>query len=874
MIMKRLFTILFICLLLYCPIQGSAALTPDFTGCTPVTENLSAVEIQGRLGWKTDIDNEKYDVPININDCLLYENTRGLLVNVTYFDEGIGCFALRYSTGARFALSNVSRLSDTKIWKTATFILDGAVCNKSVSGADFLITVSDDSMGTSPENAIIGGVDISPAAFTLKDTGISGNVYTTGETPTFDCSYYTIYPAGGKTDIGVSIKSSSGTILYVKNESISQGERLNMRRQYSAGALEPGAYKLELTCAADGKYYKAERSFFVTAEVDGADDIGINTHIGFQSSHSVEDFELMKRAGFKMIRDVCWWEQVEKTKGVYSIPQNVDDYLTSAHDNGLEPLVVLARGNTLYNMDSVFDLPVTDEQIGAFAKFCYFTASRLKGRVKYYEIWNEPDQDLRYSMEQYAAVLKAAKKAVSEADPEAFVVGISAASILEHGGVYTGYIDTAMNVGAGENMDALSIHAYPYLTGSAQDGTSSAVIDECFSSYSDIVDGAEKSIGGRNLELWLTETGYASSIGAAKPLSEEHQGAYIVRTLVLYKADGRAEKVFIYDMKDETSDETVYSQRYGLLRKNSEAKPSYGMAAAMLNMLQNAEYDCCIVNKEPVYPYRGYSIYKFLNRSQDREVYVLWANGGDSYQLKITAAATIKADVSQDTLNIMLPANGRKISVYDEYGSIINDGNITLNEMPKYIVCGSSPGQGQSYEKPDISVKDGKYKIVGQSAAPGSQVTLRIHYPASAAYDTVDQCRASENGKYSFEGTLNDGVCIVHVNDGGLSIESFDIRKTSVTLMANGEEIKHLSEAKPGDKITAVLKAENFEKFADSAFFAALYNGQKLMWLKCAEVGSEYTSLEWTYDGENADSLCFFLFDSQLKPCMDKVIVK
>ena len=486
---------------------------------------------------------------------------------------------------------------------------------------------------------------------------------------------------------------------------------MTVYNQHTAGILEAGKYEFSMVASVNGKSFKATVPFYISNSNAGLDNLGISSHFSFQTTHKLQDLELMQKAGFKMVRDGCLWSKVETVKEKYEIPQELWDFIETAEENGLEPVIVLSQGNTIYTADAN-DMPTTTTQIEAFAKFCSFVATQLKGRVKYYEVWNEPDQDSRYTMAQYVALLKEAHNAITVADTDAYVIGISAASILENVGVVTMYIDRAMNAGAGESMDAISIHPYPYLAGSKTDNTTSTVYDECSTSYADIIDETEEAISGYDLDIWITETGYSTPLGNDRALSEELQGAYLVRTLMLYKADGRASKLFIYDMKDESFVETKRKEKFGILRADSTPKPSYYMLASATSFLNGMEYCDRIVNKEAQYPYKGYSVYKF-NGTGGKEVYALWTTGGNSYNVNIETDVDFGATVSNGTLTVDLSAsnNGRRITVYDEYGSKVEDTEFTVNAMPKYIVCENYPVEIS--REMNISENNGNLKISG-----------------------------------------------------------------------------------------------------------------------------------------------------------------
>ncbi len=161
-------------------------------------------------------------------------------------------------------------------------------------------------------------------------------------------------------------------------------------------------------------------------------------------------------AGVKWIRigqyenssDQTSWDWIERKRGVMEVSPEVDDYVDSLVDNGVEIQVQLLYGNPMYtspagrkpdsitpepgsfhNSDrslySVFWPPKTPEQIEAFTRYVKFMVSHFRGRIRYWALWNE--QDIDYwnpdpSPEEYGRLLKAFVPAVHETDPEAKVI--------------------------------------------------------------------------------------------------------------------------------------------------------------------------------------------------------------------------------------------------------------------------------------------------------------------------------------------------------------------------------------------------------------------------------------------------------------------
>lgn len=161
-------------------------------------------------------------------------------------------------------------------------------------------------------------------------------------------------------------------------------------------------------------------------------------------------------AGFKWIRigqyenssDWTSWDWVEQKRGVFGVPQQVEDYVDSLVDNGVLVQVQLLYGNAMYtspsgklpdvsvpepgsfhnpdrSLYSVFWPPKTPEQIAAFSRYVQWMVQHFRGRISYWALWNEQDIDYWNPVpnpEEYGQLLKSFVQAVHGADAQAKVI--------------------------------------------------------------------------------------------------------------------------------------------------------------------------------------------------------------------------------------------------------------------------------------------------------------------------------------------------------------------------------------------------------------------------------------------------------------------
>jgi hypothetical protein len=146
--------------------------------------------------------------------------------------------------------------------------------------------------------------------------------------------------------------------------------------------------------------------------------------------------------------DPTSWDWVEQKRGVYAVAPEVDDYVDSLVENGVQVQVQLMYGNPMYtsqsgikpdqitpepgsfhnddrSINSIFWPPKTPDQIAAFLRYVKWMVNHFRGRIHYYALWNE--QDIGYwnphgNPEEYGRLLAAFAPAVHETDPQAKVI--------------------------------------------------------------------------------------------------------------------------------------------------------------------------------------------------------------------------------------------------------------------------------------------------------------------------------------------------------------------------------------------------------------------------------------------------------------------
>ena len=175
-------------------------------------------------------------------------------------------------------------------------------------------------------------------------------------------------------------------------------------------------------------------------------------------------YDKVYETGIKWARIQSGWQRTERKKGVYDfawIDSIVDNFLK----RGIQPWICFCYGNELYNDEakSVYGAvgcpPVfTEEQKKAWINYVKETVKRFKGKVTYYEVWNEPDGKWCWkhgpSGSELGTFTVETARAVREIDKDCKIIG---AAVCHR---KLSFLAEAFEAGMGEWVDAISFHEY------------------------------------------------------------------------------------------------------------------------------------------------------------------------------------------------------------------------------------------------------------------------------------------------------------------------------------------------------------------------------------------------------------------------------
>ncbi len=178
---------------------------------------------------------------------------------------------------------------------------------------------------------------------------------------------------------------------------------------------------------------------------------GAHSHIFNEREwiHFPKNFDVMKEGGLGWIRSDFYWIMIEKPEGNWDYSQ-YDKIVEEAGKRDIQILGLLG-----YNVP--WAKPAYDHP-EKWTEYITRTVSRYKGRVNYWEVWNEENESSFWGKKadpaEYTEFLKITAEAIRKANPDA--------KILFGGtiGIPYQYIEDCLKAGAGQWFDIMNIHPY------------------------------------------------------------------------------------------------------------------------------------------------------------------------------------------------------------------------------------------------------------------------------------------------------------------------------------------------------------------------------------------------------------------------------
>ncbi|MHB1319013.1 MAG: cellulase family glycosylhydrolase [Anaerolineae bacterium] len=284
----------------------------------------------------------------------------------------------------------------------------------------------------------------------------------------------------------------------------------------------------------------------------GLSPYGINTFLEQEAEEEKVErsMALIAGAGFTWIRQEFPWEDIEITgKGDYwdhrwdrSAWDKYDRIVDLAEQYDLEIIARLdnppAWSRAVGNAEGWTMAPPDDFE--DYGDFVSAVVSRYRGRIRYYQIWNEPNiypewGDQPVDPEAYVELLKIAYARAKEADPDCVVIAAGLAQTTESGPRNLSdivFLERMYAAGARGNFDVMGAMVYGLWTGPLDRRTSP---DRTNFGRVQLLREIMVRNGDADIPIWATEVGwnalpdgYTGSAVYGR-VSEEKQAEYAVQ---------------------------------------------------------------------------------------------------------------------------------------------------------------------------------------------------------------------------------------------------------------------------------------------------------------------------------------------------------
>lgn len=221
--------------------------------------------------------------------------------------------------------------------------------------------------------------------------------------------------------------------------------------------------------------------------------------------------------------------------------------------------------------------------IEAWGNYVQSMVLHFKGRIRCWEIWNEPNwEGFKGNASGYTKFLKAAYNSAKQADPESVVVSGGLLGV-ESG---TRYLTEMYQNGAAGFMDAVAIH--PYVDGVSPLEPNKDSSGHTFWQLPQVRSVMVKN-GDEGKAIWVTEFGYGTPggsfyVGDGKTVTESEQALYLTQALELSSTWGWIDRFYVYQWMDAGGEWGYYGLIRGTWDPPYETKLSFD---AVKNFIKN-----------------------------------------------------------------------------------------------------------------------------------------------------------------------------------------------------------------------------------------------------------------------------------------------
>ena len=278
---------------------------------------------------------------------------------------------------------------------------------------------------------------------------------------------------------------------------------------------------------------------------------------------------LMKEAGVGFVRMDFLWSDIEPEPGKFNF-EKYDYIVEILHKNNIKILGLLQYSTDWASSCKKWNCAPSDFKL--FVNYAVKVTQRYKGKVKYWEAWNEPDSPTYWAtqdgLKSYCALLREVYSAVKKVDPNCKIL---------NGGLANGAssINHLYDNGAKDYFDILNIHIF--------ENPLNPNALKAVTAYPKLAYKIMSRNGDARKKLWITEIGCPGVMQGQRVENwwigrnpeERQQAEWLKKIFTELIKDKNVEKIFwafFRDCRDHWKNGVDY---FGLIRWDFSKKPSF-----------------------------------------------------------------------------------------------------------------------------------------------------------------------------------------------------------------------------------------------------------------------------------------------------------
>lgn len=827
-----------------------------------VSTEPTVVSKDGNYCWMLGTSSsENTSLYLDFDSSVQTQDKSNYKLDITYCDYGRGRMLLKYRDSKGVISLKPIYCTGSGEWKTTSVELLGMKTDNSMSSSyDLQVYTYDTTTWNTPADPVY----ISRFALYELDTVQSSTV--TFTTSGADKNFYS-----GSQSISYKLANNMKQVRTFTRKHSAYDEDGNLLWSETTDSVKIGAnssksftvnmdiikygvhtFTVEVTDTQSG-YAKNELDFAVLRNDESNVknyNFGVSAHFSWEDRH-IATVPLFSKMGAGFVRDEVLWEDYVNAGN--KIPQRHENYLNALIAEGVEPLLIF--GPTPYYSPS--DFPKTDEQLKSFGDYVYGLVNDTKGRVKYFEVWNEYNTAGGNPTElgkEYAALLKVAYTRAKEANPDCKIIGpVQAGWSLEFA---QGMMDADPNIA--QYLDIVSFHAY-HREKRTEDTNFLDVRRACV---------ADMKARFGNKEIWITEFGWCEDDYG---ITEREDAMYTVRYFVWNDESKLYDKMFKYDWINDQDAPGAFARNFGFLNDDHSAKKVYIACDAMNAILSGAVIESKYIDGSNNYFYK-------YNVGNGKNITVVF-NEDDTKQ------------------TVLLEPTFRTNKLYDMYGNelpvVLKNGKIevTVDGEPCYFVS-SDEGAEMVYETNTAVVRG---RIEG--GKPGEPFMIYVMNPGKTkddmlstdAVNYVEVGTVGESGTYDFSFPMQSDAGEYNIYIGykkgskAIGPATLSVKRdviATASLFAGDKKVASLEEIKQADVSVLTVRGDidnSCNVKLSASLYAAGYKDKNMIWVKQVSgepsiVGSNVISFELDKaKAADSDEIKIFLWKDDMTPLVDQI---